>query len=292
MTFSLFAKPLRESGALKRCAKRQIGKSKPMTIVLGSTKGSELVVALEEAALNGLPALKTEFYDGWILRMSEGSSRRANCVVPLYGSTTPLREKMVRCEAAYARATLPCFFKIFPACQPGNLDRSLAQLQYSRDADTLVQTKWLEASSNSSSAISLYECATDEWLETWRRLSDRSQHSEVLRSLLKAISTPSAYVIARTDGQSVGCARAVVSGSIVGLFDLLVDPNHRGQGFGRFLLEARLKWGFEQGARLAYLQVMANNKPALALQRKYGFKEAYRYWYRVQPFSDQEDGNC
>ena len=161
-----------------------------------------------------------------------------------------------------------------------------------RDADTLVQTMRLEARPASSSAISLYEGATDEWLETWRRLSGRNQHAEILRSLLNAISTPSAYVIARTDGQSVGCARAVVSGSILGLFDLMVDPKHRGQGFGRGLLEARLNWGFEQGARLAYLQVMANNEPALALQRKYGFSESYRYWYRVQPSSDLEDGNC
>ena len=37
---------------------------------------------------------------------------------------------------------------------------------------------------------------------------------------------------------------------------------------------------------------MANNEPALALQRKYGFSESYRYWYRVQPFADLEDGNC
>ena len=263
-----------------------------MAIVLDSTNSSELVVALEEAALNGLPALKTEFYDGWIVRMSGGYSRRANCVAPLYGSTTPLQEKLVHCEAAYARASLPCLCKIFPACQPGNLDETLAQLQYARDADTLVQTKRLEARSASSSAITLDECATDEWLETWRRLSGRSQHSEVFRSLLNAIPTPSAYVIARTDGKSVGCARAVVSGSIMGLFDLLVDPKHRGQGFGRGLLEARLKWGFEQGARLAFLQVMANNEPALALQRKYGFSESYRYWYRVQPFADLEDGNC
>ncbi len=73
---------------------------------------SELVVALEEAALNGLPALQTEFYDGWIVRMSGGYSRRANCVVPLYGSTIPLQDKLVHCEAAYARATLPCIFKI------------------------------------------------------------------------------------------------------------------------------------------------------------------------------------
>ena len=63
----------------------------PMTTVLDSTNNSELVATLEEAALNGLPALQTEFYDGWIVRMSEGYSRRANCVVPLYESTTRSR---------------------------------------------------------------------------------------------------------------------------------------------------------------------------------------------------------
>ena len=92
-----------------------------MTIALDSTNSPELVARLEEAALNGLPALQTEFYDGWIVRMSEGYSRRANCVVPLYESTTPLQEKLVHCEAAYARASLPCLFKIFPACQPEDL---------------------------------------------------------------------------------------------------------------------------------------------------------------------------
>ena len=263
-----------------------------MTIADDSTNNSELVATLEEAALNGLPALQTEFYDGWIVRMSEGYSRRANCVVPLYGSTNQLQEKLVHCEAAYARASLPCLFKIFPTCKPGNLDETLAQRQYSSDAETLVQTKRLEASPDCSSAISLYEYATDEWLETWRRLSGHNQHTEVFRALLNAISTPSAYVIARIDGKSVGCARAVVSGLIMGLFELLVDPKYRGQGFGRWLLEARLKWGFEQGARLAYLQVLANNEPALALQRKYGFSELYRYWYRVQTFSDPEYGSC
>ena len=216
-----------------------------MMMALDSTNSPELVARLEEAALNGLPALQTEFYDGWIVRMAEGYSRRANCVVPLYESTTPLQEKLVHCEAAYARASLSCLFKIFPACQPENLDETLVQLQYSKDADTLVQTMRLEACSASSSAISLYEGATDEWLETWIRLSGRNQHAEILRTLLNAIPTPSAYVVARTDGKPiVGCARAVVSGSIMGLFDLMVDPDHR---MKHGLLEARLNWGFEQG---------------------------------------------
>ena len=264
-----------------------------MATKLPETDSSDMASRLEEAGLNGLPALRTEYYDGWIVRMSEGYSRRANCVVPLYGSTIPLPEKLAHCEAAYEQESLPCIFKMSPASQPPNLDDVLAQSQYSRDADTLVQTSVLGASKFSgSSVISLCDDPSAEWLETWRHLSDRNQHAGVLHSLLSAIIAPSAYVVARVDGKPVGCARAVASGATVGLFDLLVDPEYRGHGLGTALLEARLNWGYEQGARLAYLQVMANNSPALGLQRKYGFTESYRYWYRVQSLCESENRNC
>ena len=60
-----------------------------MTIALDSTNNSELVARLEEAALNGLPTLQTEFYDGWIVRMSEGYSRRG--VTPFWWTGLDLR---------------------------------------------------------------------------------------------------------------------------------------------------------------------------------------------------------
>jgi ribosomal protein S18 acetylase RimI-like enzyme len=43
------------------------------------------------------------------------------------------------------------------------------------------------------------------------------------------------------------------------------------------LADARLR-----GARIAYLQVTAQNEPALALYRRFGFDTAYDYWYRAR----------
>ena len=104
----------------------------------------------------------------------------------------------------------------------------------------------LEARSASSSAISLYEDATDEWLETWiRSVRSPAQHAEVFRRLLNAISPLLRPMLSpglmanRRRLRPRRCFGLIV----MGLFDLLVDPEHRGQGFGSGLLEASPQLG-------------------------------------------------
>jgi ribosomal protein S18 acetylase RimI-like enzyme len=76
-------------------------------------------------------------------------------------------------------------------------------------------------------------------------------------------------------------ALAVRDGPLLGLFDLGVEPALRGRGHGRRLLDGLLRWGIERGARCAYLQVLATN-PAIRLYERTGFREVYRYGYRVR----------
>ena len=260
---------------------------------IDETANPRSIVSLEEAALNGLPALRTQYYDGWILRLSAGYSRRANSVTPLYHSTMPLDHKLAHCESIFESAALPCIFKMTNASQPLDLDRHLKIMGYERDADTVVQTRWIDAGFSMPGNVELREEAGDEWFETWERLSPRTEHSSVLRTLLGSAPPSGVYALARTNGEAVGCARAVCSGHLLGLFDLLVAPEFRGQGLGSKLVDARMSWGYEQGARLAYLQVMAHNEPARGLQRKLGFEDVYTYWYRVPPATQDPAGtNC
>jgi ribosomal protein S18 acetylase RimI-like enzyme len=86
----------------------------------------------------------------------------------------------------------------------------------------------------------------------------------------------------------VGCALGVLQNDYIGIFDVIVHPDCRGQGYGERLVRALLGWGKQNLAQAAYLQVMANNAPALRLYNRLGFREKYQYWYRVKQVFSQK----
>jgi ribosomal protein S18 acetylase RimI-like enzyme len=99
---------------------------------------------------------------------------------------------------------------------------------------------------------------------------------EIVESL-SALTLP--YVAGMSDH---GLAVGVVDDDLVGLFDVVVEPDARGNGHGRSVSRAVLAWGASQGADLAYLQVHSENPSAVRLYRSMGFEEGYRYWYRTR----------
>ena len=72
----------------------------------------EKIQKYEEMCLNGHVALNTFFYDGWILKFSEGYTGRANSVSLLYPSSIPIADKVTFCENMYKKQGLPCQFKL------------------------------------------------------------------------------------------------------------------------------------------------------------------------------------
>ena len=60
------------------------------------------------------------------------------------------------------------------------------------------------------------------------------------------------------------------------LLNLTLEPECRGRGLGRRLLEDSLSLLKSQGAAFCYLEVRSQNQPALGLYRRLGFEETGR----------------
>lgn len=66
---------------------------------------------LEKIGSNVHPALEQQIVDGWICNFAEGYSRRANSVLA-FDWRKSSEESIKTCESLYAKAGLPCIFKM------------------------------------------------------------------------------------------------------------------------------------------------------------------------------------
>ena len=244
-----------------------------------------MIQIIEELSMNAWPSLQTMLYDGWVLRFADGYTNRANSINPLYPSTRDVREKIEACEHVYRGKGLSPVFKMTPDSQPAELDAILADRGYQADRRTSVQLLDLaDREEVPGEPPNLPEVAGEEWLAAYCRLSGiADRHYPTLRHMLRSIVPARCFASARADDRVIACGMGVAQDGFVGLYDIVTDARFRRQGHGRRLVEQVLTWGKRQGARIAYLQVMTNNAPALALYRKTGFQEAYPYWYRKCP---------
>ena len=239
---------------------------------------------IEEISLNAWPALQQVLFDGWILRFSRGYTKRANSVNALYNSTLDIAHKVEACEELYSARGLRPTFRLTPFSSPPELDRVLAGRGYDILHPTIVLHRSLEEDDNQAAGpVEMHHEELDDWMAIFCRLQNssaaaHSTHREILATIAGGTYLAS---LAGADGQRVACGLGVLEGDAVGLFDLITDPAERGRGYGTRLVAGILRWSHERGARHAYLQVIEANRPAQKIYAKFGFQEAYRYWYRV-----------
>ena len=244
-----------------------------------------MIRVIEELSMNAWPAMQTMLYDGWVLRTADGYTKRANSVYPLYPSEINLDEKIEFCASFYRDLNLPTVFKMTQASTLADIDSRLDAFGYRIDSPTSVQTLELgNGKHNIPRGVDLTSDDTEAWHEAFARMNNvgpdrRTTHENILR----AIIPKKCYASVIDDDHIIGCGLGVLQAGYLGIFDIVIDPEHRGQGHGSHLMDALLAWGKGAGANVSYLQVMCNNEPALQLYKKIGFQEQYQYWYRIKP---------
>lgn len=248
--------------------------------------GADEILRLEERSFNAWPALQVAHLDGWLLRFAEGYSKRANSASALQPSGE-FKATLALIEAQYRAREIPCCFRLTPLA-PANAGDLLESRGWRAMDETSVQVADLsgrtsQARSETQARVHLARTPDPAWINGYARASARADlKRDTLARMLAQIATPAAFAtLADPRGDPVAFGMAVLDRGMVGLFDIAVQAEHRGQGFGRAVVGRLLKWGSIQGAEKAYLQVTTANAPARALYRTFGFHEAYRYNYRV-----------
>lgn len=247
----------------------------------------KVIQKIEELSINALPSLRTQLVDGWLLRFSNGYSKRANSINPLYTSNDQINKKIEKIGQIYRNKRLNAIYKLTPHVFPKNLDDVLAQAGYNVEGTTSVQLLSLYEFSETPSLshnIVIYNSLEDTWLTSFCKLNNVCEADMItLRDMLESIVPDVCYVLLLNEKEEiVACGLGVLEDHYIGLFDIVTHPHHRNKGYARQVILNILNWGKTNGAKHAYLQVVPNNDPAINLYSKLGFKEAYKYWYRIK----------
>jgi GNAT superfamily N-acetyltransferase len=213
-------------------------------------------VTPREAQLRALamwPQLETEALGDWTLRWSSDSTaRRANSVLAM--GPAGVDDAVGRVVAHYERLGRRPIAAVLPD--------SAEELELRADG-------WVPESGDTDSLFQLAGVAA-----ALRGLDDLPAYGVTL-------AEAGDYVDARIGADARGSAS--YSRDWVGLRTLKVSPGRRRRGLGLALVGALLDWGAERGATTAYLQVLADNRPAVGLYERLGFTTHHAYRYLAVP---------
>jgi N-acetylglutamate synthase len=237
---------------------------------------------VEETCLNAWPALREVLLDGWVLRFSEGLTRRSNSANPL---RPVLQVDSRACEALYRRLSLPTIFRVLSLIDPVVEDR-LAQAGYTGEGESCVlygSVEDIEAARDPE--VRLLDQPTEEWFATMAALQNHSsEQATTYRRIVGQLAIPAAFAMLSDAGGAVAVAYGALHKGLLCYESVVTDRRRRRQGSGRRIVKALAAWARDQRAIGACLEVEAHNAPARALYDAVGLKrELYRYHYRREP---------
>lgn len=244
---------------------------------------------LEAAAAAGWQALESEWLGGWLLRASDGFTRRANSCLPLGDPGLPVAAAIPAVRRWYDARELPAVFQL-PLPLSGVLGRTLDAAGWTVGSEDVVVMSAPIADIAAALRPALprvrVETEPDEaWLASYHyRAADLP---DVGRRVLVNADV-AGFASVDDAGERVAIARGAVTSAPsgrrwVGVTAVEVTPPHRRRGLGTHIVAGLAAWAAAHGAEDTYLQVSSDNAVAVAAYEKLGFTEHHRYHYRSAP---------
>ncbi|MFI8568482.1 GNAT family N-acetyltransferase [Rhodococcus sp. NPDC078407] len=235
--------------------------------------------ALEAAAADGWPGVEREWIDGWQLRFGHGFTGRANSASPLEPGASTTAETLTRiCGRYTARGLTPTL------SLPDRLGTVPAGwTSYNETAVMAAEITNLTLLETDSNTVVTTE-PTSDWLTSLHYQGRAAPHGAAeVASAVHEGTLGFGVRASRTHG-TLAVGRAAVTTAPdgrcwVGLTSLWVAPEHRRNGLGTAMCSELVRWGRENGATHAYLQVAVDNTVAHSLYRDLGFTDHHHYRY-------------
>ncbi len=243
-----------------------------------------LIIGLESRLLNAWPSFDYQAYDGWILRLANGYSKRANSATPFLPNA-PLDEELIDYMIArFVEANVRPTFRL-NGLEAAGVDERLKMRGFKDIEPTHVLAAPITAGDcELDPEVSLDAQVSKRWVrEAAQSYGGDKADDETLMKIVSRIRPKAAFATLDLDDKPVAWGLGVAERGYVGLYDIVVAPDLRGIGLGRRVVTSLMAWGCQQGAHTAYLQVREENEVARSLYGALGFQTAYRYTHRVMP---------
>lgn len=245
-----------------------------------------MIQRIEEFSINAFPALSTVLVNRWILRFSDGYSKRANSVNLIYESSIDVLENIEICEGIYKRNNLNTVFKLTEKESNYEIDSILSERGYEYVAKTNIMLKDItefKISNEEKQGFVIYRELKKDWFEAFVQMNKvSSQNAVTLQKMLQNI-IPDVYYGAIIENEKiVAVGMGVAEQGYVGMYDIYVHSDNRRKGLGTKIMNNLIYEASKDGCTQSYLQVVDENEKAKNLYNKLGYEKQYSYWYRVK----------
>ena len=260
-----------------------------MSRASSATSSDALGRLVEDAGINASAPREQLWIDGWLVRYGPGKARRARCIQAVAAGTLPIDDKLERCLKVFSAAGLVPHVRITPWSLPAGLDDRLAALGWAAIDETRVMVASVAAPTAAAPSLppghEVEACdgaSYAAWIGAARGSTavERDGHA---RRLTQSPVPYCAFRVRDAGGEFVAGGQIACEGRVAGLYDVLTVEAARGRGIASALCAHLVDRAAEAGATTVYLQVDAGNTAAIAVYRRLGFADSYRYHYRTSP---------
>lgn len=248
----------------------------------GTENDLRLTLECERRIVNAWPSPATLLIGDWVVRFAGGYSGRANSASPLKPGAELDEATFALIEELYRADGLPPCLRLTPLVGEATRAMALARGYRVRDASFGLIRSLDDIKPEPEPDLQMEARPSREWIAgVAARQPGIKADADKLAAIVEAVRLPAAFATWLVAGEPVAFGMSVAERGMAELGSIVVDPAHRGHGFGRRLVAGLMGWARTMEAESAYLQVDQTNAVALNLYRSLGFRQLYAYETRV-----------